>query len=228
MQHGRIMAKIQEIAIVGLDAFGYAVATELYRLGHPVLAIDQDTAKIHEIQGQVTHAIEADVSQVEIFKELGLKDIDTVLVSLGSNFQTSLLTTFALKELGVKNLLVKAEGAKRRKILKLAGADMVIQPENDIALQTATFMHYSRVIDYMELDRENDVVALQPPTSWVNLTVHEINCHTTYKVHILAILNRKVNGQWHPIQGEGPVITADSVLLVMGHREDLAVIQKVR
>jgi len=186
------MAKLQEIAIVGLDAFGYAVAIELYRLGHPVLAIDKDPSKILTIQDQVTHAIQVDVSQAEVFRELGLKDVDTVLISLGSNFQTSLLTTFILKELGVKNLLVKAEGAKRRKILKLAGADMVIQPENDIALQTATFMHYARVIDYMELDRENDVVALKPPKSWINLTVQDINCHDTYRVHILAILNREV------------------------------------
>jgi trk system potassium uptake protein TrkA len=221
------MVKLQEIAIVGLDAFGYAVATELYRLGHPVLAIDKDPAKIHSIQGLVTHAIEADASQSEIFRELGLKDVDTVLISLGSNFQTSLLTTFILKELGVKNLLVKAEGAKRRKILKLAGADMVIQPENDIALQTATFMHYARVIDYMELDRENDVVALQPPKSWINQTVQDINCHNTYKVHILAILNRAVTGQWQPTDSSAPVITADSVVLVMGHRDDLAVMQKV-
>lgn len=222
------MAKLQEIAVVGLDAFGYAVATELYRLGHPVLALDKDPAKIHSIQDQVTHAIEVDVSQAEVFRELGLKDVDAVLISLGSNFQTSLLTTFILKELGVKNLLVKAEGAKRRKILKLAGADMVIQPENDIALQTATFVHYSRVIDYMELDRENDVVALQPPRSWVNLTVQDVNCHDKYKVHILAILNREVNGRWQPTDGNAPVITADSVLLVMGNREDLAVIQKAR
>jgi trk system potassium uptake protein TrkA len=222
------MAKLQEIAIVGLDAFGFAVATELFRLGHPVLAIDRDPSKIHSIQGQVTHAIEADVSQIEIFKELGLKDVDAVLVSLGSNFQTSLLTTFALKELGVKNLLVKAEGAKRRKILKLAGADMVIQPENDIALQTATFMHYSRVIDYMELDRETDVVALQPPKTWINRTVHEINCHGHYQVHILAILNRQVNGEWQSAGQKDTVVTANSVLLVMGHRDDLAVIQKVR
>lgn len=222
------MAKLQDIAIIGLDAFGYAVAIELYRLGHPVLAVDKDPAKIHSIQGQVTHAIEADVSQPEVFRELSIKDVDTVLISLGSNFQTSLLSTFILKELGVKTLLVKAEGAKRRKILKLAGADMVIQPENDIALQTATFVHYSRVIDYMELDREHDVVALKPPKAWINRTVREINCHDKYKVHILAILNREVNGRWQPIDGNTPMITAESVLLVMGNRDDLAVMQKVR
>ncbi len=221
------MAKLQEIAVVGLDAFGYAVAVELYRLGHPVLAIDKEPGKIHSIQGNVTHAIEADVSQTEIFKELGIQDVDTVLVSLGSNFQTSLLTTFVLKELGVKHLLVKAEGAKRRKILKLAGADMVIQPENDIALQTANFMHYSRVIDYMELDMENDIVALKPPKSWLKRDIQNINCHNKYKVHILAVLNRRVNGEWHPLEVENPIVTAETVLLVMGKRADLAEMQKV-
>lgn len=221
------MAKLQEVAIVGLDAFGYAVAVELYRLGHPVLVIDKDPTKIHNIQGNVTHAIEADVSQVEIFKGMGIKDVDAVLVSLGSNFQTSLLTTFVLKELGVKHLLVKAEGAKRRKILKLAGADMVIQPENDIALQTATFMHYSRVIDYMELDLENDIVALKPPKSWLKRAILDINCHNKYRVHILAVLNRRVNGEWHPLEVKNPIVTAECVLLVMGKRDDLAEMQKV-
>lgn len=221
------MAKLQEIAIVGLDAFGYAVAMELYRLGHQVLAMDKDPTKIHSIQGLVTHAIEVDVSQTEVFRELGIQDIDTVLISLGSDFQTSLLTTFALKELGVKHLLVKAEGAKRRKILKLAGADVVIQPENDIALQTATFMHYARVIDYLELDREHDVVALKPPKSWLKRAVQDINCHNTYRVHILAVLTRSLKGEWQPVTIDNPIVTADSALLVMGQRDNLAKIQKI-
>jgi trk system potassium uptake protein TrkA len=221
------MAQLKEIAIIGLDAFGYAVAIELYRLGHPVLAIDKDPAKIHSIQGQVTHALEVDISQTEVFRELGLKDVDTVLISLGSDFQTSLLSTFALKELGVKHLLVKAEGAKRRKILKLAGADVVIQPENDIALQTATFMHYSRVIDYIELDRENDIVALKPPKAWIKRTVRDINCHNKYNVHILAVLTRNLKGEWQPVTIDDPIVSFDSVLLVLGNREDLAEIQKM-
>jgi trk system potassium uptake protein TrkA len=198
---------LHEIAVIGLDAFGYAVAMELARLGHPILAIDKDAAKVNSIRKQVTYAIEADISQQETLRELGLKDVDFILVSLGNDFQTSLLTTFILKELGAKFVLVKAEGAKRRKILKLAGADVVIQPEHDIAEQTANFIHYSRIIDYMEIDQEHDVVALKPPNSWISQSVHDLNCHNTFSVHILAVLNRNATGGWQPIHDEQATIT---------------------
>jgi trk system potassium uptake protein TrkA len=219
---------LQEIAVVGLDAFGYAVAVELARLGHPVLAIDKNPAKVNSIREHITHAIEADVSQYELFREIGLKDLDYVLISLGNDFQTSLLTTFVLKELGVRFVLVKAEGARRRKVLKLAGADVVIQPENDIAEQTANFIHYSRVIDYMEIDQEHDVVALKPPKSWISRSVQDLNCHNKFNVNILAILNRNSAGEWRPIHDERTIITPQSILLVMGQRENLAVIQQAK
>jgi trk system potassium uptake protein TrkA len=219
---------LDEIAVVGLDAFGYAVAVELARLGHPVLAIDKDPTKVNSIRKQITHAIEADISQQEVLREIGLKDVNYILVSLGNDFQTSLLTTFILKELGAKFVLVKAEGAKRRKILKLAGADVVIQPENDIAEQTANFIHYSRMIDYMEIDQEHDVVALKPPKSWISQSIYALNCQNKFNVHILAVLNRDPTGRWQPIHDEQATITPQSILLVMGQRDHLSVIQRIK
>jgi len=223
---------LQEFAVLGLDNFGYRVAVELHRLGHPVLVVDRDPGKIYTIRHQVTHAVEADLSHRDVLKELGVQDMDTVLISLGSSFQTALLLTYTLKELGVKSLAVKADGERRCQILTLAGADKIIQPENDLAVQTANFMHYARMVDYMELGDSpksggrQDLVAIRPPGSWLNRSFANLNCEATYGVHVVALLETE-GGRWQPVYDRATVLQPSNLLLVLGERRNLIKLQDV-
>lgn len=229
---------LQEFAVLGLDNFGYRVAVELHRLGHPVLVVDRDPGKIYTIRHQVTHAVEADLSHRDVLAELGVQDMDTVLISLGSSFQTALLLTYTLKELGVKSLAVKADGERRCQILTLAGADKIIQPESDLAVQTANFMHYARMVDYMELGNSleadsrpelchsQDLVAIRPPRSWLNRSFANLNCEATYGVHVVALLEAE-SGRWQPVYDRATVLLPSNLLLVLGERHNLIKLQDV-
>ena len=58
------MPNRRQVAVLGLGRFGSAVARELTRLGHDVLAIDRDEKTVQGIADEVTHAVQADVSDL--------------------------------------------------------------------------------------------------------------------------------------------------------------------
>lgn len=50
----------------------------------------------------VTHAVVADTTEEQTLKEVGIRNFDCVIVAIGSDMQSSILTVLLLKELGVK------------------------------------------------------------------------------------------------------------------------------
>ncbi|MFP3361320.1 TrkA family potassium uptake protein, partial [Planococcus sp. SIMBA_143] len=72
-----------------------------------------------------------------VLRSLGLRNFDHVIVSFGDNIEASILTTLLLKELGVREVWVKASNSYHQKVLDRIGADKVIHPERDMARRIA-------------------------------------------------------------------------------------------
>ena len=58
----------QSVLVIGLGRFGQSAARELMRLGHDVLAVDRDEQLVNDIAPDVTHAVQADASDVEALR----------------------------------------------------------------------------------------------------------------------------------------------------------------
>lgn len=128
---------MKSFAIIGCGRFGSAVARTLHELGNEVLAIDGDPDVVETISPNVTHAVQADVMDESVMKELGLKNFDVVIVSIGTDLQASIMATLIVKELGVKQVVTKAQSELHGKVLKKIGADKVIYPERDMGIRVA-------------------------------------------------------------------------------------------
>ena len=75
-------------------------------------------------------------------------------------FNASILTTVILKELGVKNITVKAQNDYHEKVLRKIGADHVVHPERDMGRRIANNMVSNNVLDYLELSDEHSIVEI--------------------------------------------------------------------
>ena len=76
---------MKQFVVIGLGRFGVSVATELYRMGHEVLAIDRSVERVEEIADSVTHAVCADATDEAELGSLGLRNFDVAVVSIGSD-----------------------------------------------------------------------------------------------------------------------------------------------
>lgn len=141
----------KQFAVIGLGRFGSSICEELCTAGVEVLAVDVNEERVKSISAIATNAIVANCANEDTVKELKLTDYDMVMVAIGSDVNASILTTLVIKELGVKNLWVKANDRFHAKILHKIGADNVILPERDMGIRVARKMLDRRVFDFHDI-----------------------------------------------------------------------------
>jgi trk system potassium uptake protein TrkA len=74
-----------------------------------------------------------------------------VMVSIGSDVNSSILTTLVVKESGAKAVWVKANDKFHGKILSKIGADHIIMPERDMGIRVARKILDRRVLEFIDL-----------------------------------------------------------------------------
>ncbi|PTO52648.1 TrkA family potassium uptake protein [Vibrio splendidus] len=141
----------KQYAVIGLGRFGLSVCKELQSSGSQVLAVDIDEERVKDAAAFVSQAIVANCTSEETVKELRLDEYDMVMVSIGSDVNSSILTTLVVKESGAKVVWVKANDKFHGKILSKIGADHIIMPERDMGIRVARKMLDRRVLEFIDL-----------------------------------------------------------------------------
>ncbi|MDI6813819.1 MAG: TrkA family potassium uptake protein [Desulfitobacteriaceae bacterium] len=213
----------KQYAVIGLGRFGASVALTLSKIGHDVLAIDKDEALIHALAEDVTHAVQADAREEENLKALGLRNFDAVVVAIGDDIEANILITLMLKEMGVKQVVAKAQSELHGKVLARVGADRVIFPEQDMGKRLAYNLEKGNVLDLIELAPDYSVMQMTPPTWCIAKTLKDLNLRAKHKVSIVVI--KKPEGMI-AVPGAETVIESGDSLVLIGRNEDLTALQE--
>jgi trk system potassium uptake protein TrkA len=179
--------KKQEFAVIGLGRFGSSLALTLVNRGFSVLGIDRDRDIVQNLSEQITHAVTLDASNEDALREIDIVSFDTVVVAIGSSFEGNLMTTVALKSLGVKKVVCKATTHRQRDILMRVGADQVILPEHDAGRRLANVLSGPGVLDQLELAPGYSITELKVPKSMVGQTLLETDVRRRYGVTVLVV-----------------------------------------
>lgn len=209
---------MKQFIVIGLGRFGSSVAQTLTDSGHDVLAIDQDNQIIQDISNSVTHAVEADATDEEALKTLGVRNFDVAIVSIGDNLHANILCTLILKELGVPYVIVKAQDNLHGKVLTKVGADRVVYPERDMGERIANNLISSNVLDYLEFAPNYSVVEIMASENMIGKTLAEVGFRNKFDVNVMAI---KRGDNLNLTPGANDKIMADDNLIVMGKNDNL-------
>ena len=177
----------KQFAVIGLGRFGASVATALFKLGYEVLAIDADEERVQKFSDEVTHVVQADTTDENSLKALGIRNFDVVIVAIGENMQANVLTTVLLKDLGVKYIVAKARNELHGKMLSKIGADRVVYPERDMGQRVAHNLVSTNVLEYIELSPNLSIVEITAPKALVGQSLAEANLRVKYEVNVVAI-----------------------------------------
>lgn len=209
---------MRQFIVVGLGRFGTSVATTLARKGYDVLAIDIDEEPIQEITDVVTHAVQADSTNEDSLKTLGVNNFDVAVVSIGDDVHSNILTTLILKELGVEYVVVKAQDELHGKVLSKIGADKIVYPERDMGTRVAHNLVTSNVLDYIELSPEYSIIEVLATENLVGKTLRELGLRPKFGLNVIAI---KKSDEINVTPEAEDRIEAGDVLVVMGQEEGL-------
>ncbi len=177
----------RSVLVIGLGRFGTATALELMRLGHEVLAIDSDEARVNEVAPSVTHAVQLDASDDVALRSVGAGEFDHAIVAISSVTEASIFATMALKNLGVRNVVAKAATALHGSILERVGADRVVYAEREMGTRIAHTFAISHVVDYLDLAPRFGIAKVRPPAGFVGRTLGEIDLLGRLKLTPIAL-----------------------------------------
>jgi trk system potassium uptake protein len=176
----------RSVVIIGLGRFGSAVADSLVRMGQEVLAIDENQALVDRWADDLTHVAQADTTDDQALRQLGVGDFDRAVVAIGTDIEASVLTVLALAEAGVPDIWAKAITRKHGAILERVGAHHVIYPEFSMGERVA-HMLAGGMMDYIEFDDEFSIARTLAPTFMWGRTLAESAPRSTYGVTIVGV-----------------------------------------
>ncbi|WNR45536.1 potassium channel family protein [Paenibacillus roseipurpureus] len=208
----------KQFAIIGMGRFGSSVAKTLSQLGFEVLAIDQNEETVQEVSAYVTHAVQADSTDEEALRALGIRNFDVVVVAIGEDIQASILTTLILKELGIATTVVKAVNDLHGKVLKKIGADKIVYPERDMGQRVAHHLISSNIIDYIELSPDYSIVEMRASSQMIGKSLRQLDVRAKYGCNVIAI-KQKEQMIIPPSAEES--LTSDDILVLVGKNSNL-------
>jgi trk system potassium uptake protein TrkA len=203
-------------AVIGLGRFGSSVAKSLVLLGHEVLGLDKSEKKVQEMSKVLTHVVAADSKNEEVLKSLGVRNFDAVVVGIGQDTESNILTTVLLNQLGVKEIITKAQTEIHGEVLKRVGATKVVYPEKDMGEKVANNISSKTILDYIELSPKHSIVEFVAPGKFVGKTIGKLNLRAKYAVSVLAI---KKGDKIKVAPGADDLIERDDLLVIVGENE---------
>lgn len=210
---------MKNFLIIGLGRFGTSLAQELCAQGNEVLAIDIQSERVQAVAEQVTYAVVGDARDPEVLSSVGARNFDCAVVAAGGDVGTSALITLNLKELGGPRVVSKANSLVHSKVLEKIGADLVIFPEQEMALRLARRLENGDILNYIELSDEYSIVERTLPSSWVGKSIMELNIRAKWKLTVIAV-RRKESMTIAP-GGDFVFQSPEDCLVVLGRNSDI-------
>lgn len=183
-----VMGINHSYAVFGLGRYGKAVAQELVRNGAEVLAVDTDEEIVNAAIADIPYCKCADITEPEVIKQLGIANIDVVIIAMASSLESSVMATMLCKEIGVKTVIAKCATDMDCKILSKVGADRVVFPESESGIRLAKNLLSSGFVDIMDLSSNVSMIELEVRAEWAGKSLLELNLRKKYSINVVAII----------------------------------------
>lgn len=210
--------KKRQFVVIGLGRFGSSIAKTLYSLGNDVLAMDLDEETVQSISESVTHSVQADGTDENSLRTLGISNFDVAVITIGSNVQASIMTALLVKEFGVKHTIAKANNELHAKVLKKIGVDRVIFPERDMGVRVAHNLVSANILDYIELSSDYSIAEIVSPEEWHGSTLKDLNMRSKYGINVMAL---KRNNEVNISPSAEDIIQPGDIIVAIGGIEEL-------
>ncbi|MDR3253348.1 MAG: TrkA family potassium uptake protein, partial [Endomicrobium sp.] len=155
-----------------------------------------------------------------------------VIISIGENIETSILTTLIVKELGVKNVIVKSSSRWHSKVAIKLGASKVVYPELEMARKFADSILTPNILEQIELSKDYNLVEVVAPKEIWGKTIKNSDIRNKYGINIIAIRKQipvinddgqsDIKKEINMLPASDDEINQNDVLIVVGSQQALS------
>lgn len=211
---------MKKFCVIGLGNFGFHVARTLYEAGHEVMAVDTDKEKAQQAHDHASYVIVGDAADKDFLLGQGVQEMEAVVVATGERSHLSTLITLYLKEMEVKQILVKAVSEDHGRILSKIGADEVIYPEKDMAAKIARGLSQPNILDVLPLAEDYSISEVAPPPGFVGKNLIELDLRSRFDVTVIGIKD-VITDEFTMLPPPTQTIKDSDLLVLIGRSEDI-------
>lgn len=205
-----------KIAVIGLGTFGKAVALRLGRGGAEVIAIDTNLDLVEDVKNDVGLAVKLDATDERDLRSQEVDRVDVLVAAIG-NFEANELVVVLAKRFGIRRVIAMARSDVHARILKLIGADDVVQPEEEAADKVSQTLLLPDLKSYFELIEGYSIAELSAPPAFHGRTVADLDLRKRFAVNLVAVKRQAGKGMTvNPVPLPGDAIQPGDILAVAG------------
>ncbi len=209
--------------VIGLGRFGRSVAERLTELDQDVIGIDINEDKVKDAAEVLPSVFVADCTDEKALKEIGVQDAKTVVVSVGNNIETSVLSVAILHSLGIKEIYAKAINPLHGRVLAKVGATKVIFPEKEKGRDLANHLAGLDIIEALDSTGKYVFAKIKAPKNFSGKSILQLDVRRRFGLTIIGI-ERDGKMDINPMPNE--VIQENDYLLVVGKKDDIEKVRK--
>lgn len=173
--------------VIGLGNFGASLAKKLTALGHEVIGVDKDLAKVEFFKDTIKNTISMDITDIHALKTLPLKDCDMVAVCIGHDFGSSVMTTALLRKLGVEKIYGRESALVHKTVLNALGVSNTINPEYDTATVFAEKLIMTGVWSIYSISEDIKIAEVSVPEEFIGKSIAQVDLEESQNVEVIAL-----------------------------------------
>lgn len=176
--------------IVGLGNFGASLSQKLTAQGNEVIGIDTRMEKVNLYKEKISQTICMDATDEFTVAGLPLDDTDVVIVAIGEDQGSNIMTTALFKNMQVKRLISRAINPLHEKVLIAMGVDEIVDPEEETAERWAKKLILNNVVDSFELSEDFSIIEANVPKAYIGKTLREVGFRSKFNLLVLTIMKK--------------------------------------
>ena len=136
-----------KVVIVGAGEVGSYLAERLTKENHHVVVVEQDSERAHHVEQHIdAHVVKGSGSHPDVMAAAGIGTAD-LLVAVTTDDEANLVACMLARQAGVPRRIARIEAAALRArgakaLLRAAGADEVIDPDEETAAEILQLLEY--------------------------------------------------------------------------------------
>ncbi|MEZ4438454.1 MAG: TrkA family potassium uptake protein [Polyangiaceae bacterium] len=205
----------RQVMVVGLGQFGMALTRVLTERGVEVLAIDVDEARVRVASSYAADVLCFDATDEDALAQAAPERRDVCVCAIGDEArEASIVCTALLKQMGAKLLVARVSSDLHERILRLVGADVVVNPERAFGEGFANNLIYERVKGELNLGGDLLITELEVPPSFVGRTLLELQLPRRYQLSVVALRRAADPGTALQPDPKHPFASGDIIVVV--------------
>jgi len=218
--------KLDKVTVVGLGRFGKALALRLTDLGTEVIALDTRMELVEQIKDAVAVAAQGDATRREVLRELAVGESDALVVAVGEDFEANIMVTALGRDMGIPQIITRAESPLQKKILEHVGATRVIYVEQDMGARLAHSLVFGDVLDFMDLPETYGLRSLAVPEKMAGRKLGDLELRRRHGISVISVIRFEGTGAErrrvvHPVPGGDFTFRQGDWIAAVGLNQDL-------